>query len=425
MPPQDFASLMEASLQSESSRTRRRLNAGDTVEGTVIQIGPEHVFVDIGTPKDARINRSELCDAKGQPIVKVGDRLRARVVDASPDGPRLAIALGRSGAALDTAALELAKESGAPVEGHVAKVVKGGLQVEVGGVRAFCPASQVDVSYVQDLAVFEGQTLAFKVTEIREGGRSVVLSRRALLEQERREREQQALSSLTPGTVTEGNVVGIHKHGAIVDLSGVEGFVHISELAPHRVERVEDVVRVGERVQVRVLAIEETEKGRRIRLSMKSESSVQAAAPSVDEVLDGTVARVAQFGVFVTTAKGEGLVPLSELGLPPGSDHRRVFPPGTPVRVVLLSRDSQNGRLRFSATKVAAVEERKNYQEFATGSAGSSQGGGSSGLGSLGELLRQKLGPAITGAGTGGATPAPSGKAGAKGGGAPAGKRRG
>lgn len=391
----DFASLMEDSLNAGTSRAKRRLPRGETVEGTVIQVGPEFVFVDVGTPGDARVARSEFEDAKGTLMVAVGDKIKARVVDPSPDAPRLAVLFGKSGQALDLSALELARDSGAPVEGQVSKVVKGGLQIEIGGLRAFCPASQVDVQFVKDLQTFEGQMLQFRVTEIREGGRSIVLSRRALLEDRKRELEAQALEQLTPGAVLDGRVSSLNKHGAVVEVLGIDGFVHISELAEHRVDRVEDVVKIGETVTVRVLAIEEGERGRRVRLSMKTKTetaAAPAAPPSADEVLEGTVTRTAPFGVFVNTSKGEGLIPLGELGLAPGADHRRAFPAGATLKVVLLSHDPSNGRLRFSATRVDAVEERRNYREFATQPSSGGRKTGS--LGSLGELLKQKLGAA-------------------------------
>ncbi len=385
-PKDDFASMMEASLADGDSRARRRLKVGEVVEGTVIQVGGDSVFVDVGAPADARIERGELENDRGEVRVKLGDRVRATVVDATPDAPRLAVSIGRGGQA-DTASLEIAQHSGTPVEGRVARAVKAGLEVELAGVRAFCPASQVDVVHTADLAVYEGQTLAFRVLEIKDGGRSVIVSRRALLEDERRARAAEAEERLVPGTDVDGVVHSVQKHGAVVDLGGVEGFVHISELAHHRVDRVEDVVREGETVAVRVLAVEQSPKGLRVRLSMKARTQpVLGQAPAPDEVLKGKVARVATFGVFIETPKGEGLVPVRELGLTPGADHRRAFPVGTEIDVVLLSRDATSGKTRFSVRGVAGVEERRNFREFSGASATHS------GLGSLGDVLRKKLG---------------------------------
>src|SRR5690606_15795205 len=221
-----------------------------------LQVAGEWVFVDAGTPSDGRIGRAEL-EENGKVRVAVGDRLRATVVDPRPDGPLLAVSLGRGGAPVD-GALDLALTSGTPVEGEVTRAVKGGLEVSVAGTRGFCPASQVDIGHVPNLEVYVGQRLEFRVLEIKEGGRNVILSRRALLEDRRREAAEKARERLAVGEDVEGVVQSVGKHGAIVDLDGVEGFIHISELAPHRVERVEDVVSPGERVRARILTVEDS-----------------------------------------------------------------------------------------------------------------------------------------------------------------------
>jgi ribosomal protein S1 len=177
----------------------------------------------------------------------------------------------------------------------------------------------------------------------------------------------------------------------VVDLGGLDGFVHISELAHHRVERAEDVVSVGERGTFRVLSVERSDRGLRVRLSRKALEQAPAAPkpPAADEVLKASVKQLANHGVFVHTARGDGLVPIAELKLPPGSDHRRAYPVGKEFDVVRVSRDgAMGGKLRFSERRVEDVLERRNYREF---SAGGQSSGGSS-MGSLGTLLRQKLG---------------------------------
>ena len=386
MPPKDdFASLMEATDAGEKSRAKR-LTAGQIVEGTVLHIGQDSVFVDIGGMTEARIDRGELVDETGSLKVAVGDRLRATLVDASIRAPRLSLALGRAGA-VDLGALSLARDSQTPVLGKVERAVKGGLEVDLSGVRAFCPASQVELGYTEQLASYEGQTLEFIPVEIAENGRRIVVSRRALLEKQRRDREQELRERIEPGAELDAVVRSVVRHGAIVDVGGVDGFVHISELATHRVDRVEDVVQVGQNVKVRVLSIDTNERGLRLRLSMKDPSAVPEA-PALDEVLEGQVVRVTHGGVIVSTSKGDGLVPLRELPLSPGADHRRAFPPGTALTVVVQSRDPANGRLRLSVTGVAAVEERRNYREFAAGPSS----GGAGGFGSLGDVLRARLG---------------------------------
>jgi len=241
-----------------------------------------------------------------------------------------------------------------------------------------------------ELLVKPGELVDAAVVDPSPDGPRFSVSRRALVEERRRASLGEVLARLTPGTDVEGTIRGINKHGAIVDLDGVDGFIHISELARHRVERVEDVVQQGERLTVRVLSIEESERGPRVRLSRKA---LEAAPPVVvqgapDEVLRAKVVGASNGGLTILTSKGEGYLPISELGLPPGGDHRRAYPAGKELDVVLVS--GAGARPRFSALQVARVQERKNYRDYA-------QGGGPAaptavGFGQLGDLLRERLG---------------------------------
>lgn len=394
MPKQDeFAALFESTSAKQSAK--RRLRAGEVVEGPIVHIGADSIFVDVGTPVEGRIDRAEFVNEDGGLRVKVGDRVRATVIDPSTDGPVLATVLGR-GAEMDVESLKRAQQAGAPVTGKVTQAVKGGLEVDLAGARAFCPASQIEIGFTSALEPFVGQTLEFRVIEIRDGGRSVVVSRRALLEDQRRENQGVLLASLAPGAEIEGSVSGTNKHGALIDIgSGIVAFAHVSELASHRVDRPEDAVTVGDRVRVRVLSVETTERGPNVRVSLKAAAEPAAAAQGAsapaaedlaDVVLPATVIRTVGGGVVVQTPKGEGFVPLREIELAPGADHRRAFPAGREIQVVVVRREGSN-RLLCSARGVAAVEERRNYREFAgAGSAAPSES-----LGSLGDLLRKQL----------------------------------
>jgi small subunit ribosomal protein S1 len=383
---ESFAALMGGAAKDRNSK---RLKPGQVVSGTVIQIGNDTVFIDIGAQADAQMARSEFVDRSGKLLVAIGDPVTATVInDSSEYGARLAKSFGRSGS-VDTSQLQQAKQSGLPVEGKVEKVTKGGLEVTVGPVRAFCPASQVDMNFVQDLEPFVGQTLQFRVTEIKDDGRSVIVSRKALLQAQSEVDRIAALAKLAVGEVMEGTVVSVQKFGAFVDVGGIQGLVHVSELAHHRVERVEDFVNVGERVQVRVQKLDRNEKGQpRIELSMKALSKPEAQAPvKRDEVVEATVVKSLPNGILVETAQGGGLVHARELGIPRGADHRRAFPVGATLRVVVVGRDPQ-GRLSFSAAKVGAAEERQNFADYGKADTAAA----ASRLGSFGDLFRAKLG---------------------------------
>jgi small subunit ribosomal protein S1 len=295
-----------------------------------------------------------------------------------------------------------AAQTGLPVEGVVKAANKGGLEVEVHGQRAFCPMSQIDIRFVGDPGSFVGQKLSFRVQ--RADGRDAVLSRRALLEAERAERAEKTRAALAEGAVFDGTVTSVQDYGAFVDIGGVEGLVHVSELAWDRVSRPQDLLHAGDQVKVLVLKVEEdAKKGTRISLSVRSltprpepegkepapgQALVPPPPPRVGDLVQATVDKVEPFGVFVRFAGGRGLVPAAETGTPRGADLRRAFPPGTELRCLVLEID-ERGRLRLSKVQAEAAEERAEAREWMQRSTPS--GAGKKGFGTLGDLLKGKL----------------------------------
>lgn len=386
---EDFAALLDASFADQGQRQRARLRPGQVVEGKVVEVGRDTVFVDVGTRSEGQIPRHQLEDADGNVRVRPGDIVRATVVTAG-DRPNLVITFAGTG----TSDLQLALESGAPVSGTVEKAIKGGVTVQVGKVSAFCPGSQFDTSYTPDLSIFEGQTYDFRVIDIRDGGRSVVVSRRALLEAQRAEQSRATLERLAVGDEIDGTVQSIQPYGAFVDIGGVQGLVHISELGHGRVAKVEDAVSVGERVRAKVLAIDTASDGAstskpKIRLSLKAMLAPPPDAPAA-QILDAEVTKVESFGVFIATESTAGLVPTRELDLPPGGDPRRAYPVGKKIRVIQLPGDT-DGRPRFSIKRVADAEERSAFQAFAADRQAKPKGKAAS-MGSFGALLAEQLG---------------------------------
>jgi len=386
---EDFAALFEASEQRQGHQKGNRLKPGQRVSGRVVAVSDDVIFVDIGTRLEAQLPRSS---APADLKVAVGDELRATVADPGVHGaPQLRISLAGS-AGIDLDELRLAAQSGTPVEGEFKSAVKAGLEVMLGSIRAFCPASQVDIAYVADLEVFVGQRHFFKVIEIRDGGRSVVVSRKAVLTEARERAAEERLASLEVGAELDGIVQSLQPYGAFVDLGGLQGLIHVSELSHTRVASPADVVSVGESVRVRVLSIDAAPKGPpRVSLSMKAlvqapASETAAAAGDAElEIYTATVAKVESFGVLVDTPAGQGLIPIAELELPRNSDPRRVFRPGSNLEVVMQRRDA-SGRLRFSAKAVHRVEEQQAFRSFS--SAQRKEKGRKESLGSLGDLLK-------------------------------------
>jgi small subunit ribosomal protein S1 len=381
---EDFAAMFEA--EAKGAGGARKLEPGQRVDGVVVAIDADTIFVDVGTRTEGRIERRSLENEHGELGAKVGDKIRATVKDPGRRGaPILVVSFGSG--QLDVRELEVAAHSGTPVEGTFTKAVKAGLEVDIGGRRAFCPASQVDLSYVGDLASFEGQHHFFKVLEVRDGGRSVVVSRKALLEDERRKQAQALTERLEPGMQLDGIVQSLQPYGAFVDIGGLQGLLHVSEISHSRVGAPSDALSVGEKIRVEVLSVEPATTDRkepRVSLSMKSMAQAPAspAAPTA-EVIGAKVSKIEHHGIFVDSPAGSGFVPTAELALPPGSDPRRAYAVGDAIDVV-LQRKEHSGKLRFSAKAVEEVEARKAFAAFREASG---KGAESKGFGSLGDLL--------------------------------------
>jgi len=342
MSDQDREDSFAAMFEREGGAPKkRRIRVGERVEGVVVQIGKDSVFVELDGKQQAFLEVVDWRLPDGTFPFKEGDKVTASVIEA--DDRRGIVRLGKSlGRPGNIGMVEQAKSSGVAVEGKVTGVNKGGLDVDLGGVRAFCPISQIDSRRTEDASGFVGQSLQFLVTDVKDGGRNVVVSRRALLEREAQ--ESAAKVDVTPGAILKGTVTGVRDFGAFVDLGGVEGMIPRSEISHDRGVAVGDALKPGDVVEVQVRDVKEVprEKGtgttRKITLSLKA----LAADPwegldlGLGRVLEGTVTRTTEFGAFVRIAPGvEGLVHVSELGRggAPGE--------GTPLRVVVKKVDRE------------------------------------------------------------------------------------
>ena len=317
-----FAALFEGQGSAPPAR-RKRVRVGERLEAVVIQIGRDLVFVELDGKQQAFIEASEVRDPDGTINVKEGDTIRAHVieVDESRGSVRLGRSIGRPG---NLAAIEQAKETGVAVEGKVTGVNKGGLDVDLGnGTRAFCPMSQAGDRFVEDVNALVGQSLRFVVTDVRDGGKNIVVSRRALLQREASEAAAKVMGDIVPGAVLKGTVSSVRDFGAFVDLGGIEGMIPRSEIAHDRSVAVADALKPGDLVEVAVREVKDAEPSNKRGPSKKITLSLKALAADPWEGLDiaegrvvaGTVVRSTDFGRFVRIAPGvEGLLHVSELG---------------------------------------------------------------------------------------------------------------
>ena len=347
---ESFADLFE----SYSAGMNDNLQVGDKIRGRIISIGTSSVFVDTGTKADGVVEKSELLDEDGQLQLVEGDELDLYVVSADESEIRLSKAISGMGG---VNMLRDAWEQRIPVEGKVVAAIKGGFQVEVIKQRAFCPISQMDLTYVEDPEVYVGQTFPFVIKRFEERGRNIVISRREILQKEMEASRNAFMERVNADAVFEGTVVRIMPFGAFVALApGVEGLVHISELSWSRLDTPEQAVKVGDRLQVKVLSIKDGDKPgtKKIALSVKQAMGdpwVDATnRVRVGDKLMGKVTRCANFGAFVELFPGiEGLVHISEM-----SYTRRVMRPeevvvpGDEIMVMVKEFDLDRKRISLS-----------------------------------------------------------------------------
>jgi small subunit ribosomal protein S1 len=287
----------------EASTQAKRLDQGELVEGTIVAIGPEVALVDVGRKGEAVMDIAELKNADGEFEVAMGDRVKAMVVSTSGG---LTVSRRLAGAAASDQQFEAAFQSGLPVEGKVEREVKGGYEVRIGRRRAFCPVSQIDLRRADPVA-HEGHVYQFRIIEYKEGGSNIVVSRRALLEDEQRENAAKVRDKIVPGAVMNGRVTSVREFGAFVDLGeGVQGLLHVSEMAWSRVSNPAEIVKPGEEITVNILRVDEEKQ--KISLGLKQLSADPwSRVPEVYKVgqrLPGRVTRVAQFGAFVELEPG-------------------------------------------------------------------------------------------------------------------------
>ena len=337
---EDFAAMFEASIKA------RRFEKGQTIEGTIVAIGPEVAFVDVGGKGEATIEVEELKDADGDIDVAVGDRIQAMVVSTS-GGLTLSRRLAR-GAATDRQ-LEDAFRAGLPVEGKVERAVKGGFEVRIGRARAFCPISQMDTPRAPSVP-HEGHVYEFRIIEYKDEGRNLVVSRRALIEERDKERAAEVRRSIVAGAVVTGRVASVRDFGVFVDLGGgVQGLLHVSEIGWSRVDDPSQMFTPGDEITVKVLNVDEQKQKISLGLKQLTDDPWMTAAEryAVGQVHQARVTRVAEFGAFVELEPGVEALAHASTFPPTGRSDAwtKQVPPGSTAAFEILSIDPAKKRI--------------------------------------------------------------------------------
>jgi len=330
---------------------------GEVVSGHVVRIDKDEILVDIGYKSEGVIPSHELSIRKNvdpHDEVEMGEEVDALVLIKEDQDGRLIMSKKRARFEKAWRRIEAAAESGEPVEGHVIEVVKGGLIIDL-GVRGFLPASLVDIRRVANLDEFLHTMIECKVIELNRSRNNVVLSRRAVLEEERKEQRQEILDRLQPGLVVEGQISNIVDFGAFVDLNGIDGLIHISELSWSHVNHPSEILNIGDTVQVKVLDIDRERQRISLGLKQTQADPWQRVVDTyrIGDDLEGKVTKVVTFGAFVEILDGvEGLVHISELASHHVENPREIVAPGDEIKVKILEIDSERRRLSLSVKRV-------------------------------------------------------------------------
>ena len=342
---EDFLAAVEATLKF--------FNDGDLIEGTVVKIDRDEVLLDVGYKTEGVIPSRELSirhDADPSEIVAVGDTVEALVLQKEDKEGRLILSKKRAQYERAWGDVEKVKEADGTVTGVVIEVVKGGLIVDI-GLRGFLPASLIELRRVRDLGQYLGQKVEAKILELDKNRNNVVLSRRALLEQTQSESRSTFLVNLQKGQIRKGVVSSIVNFGAFVDLGGVDGLVHVSELSWKHIEHASEVVEVGQEVTVEILEVDMDRE--RVSLSLKATQEdpwqVFARTHAIGQVAPGKVTKLVPFGAFVRVADGiEGLVHISELSGKHVELAEQVVSVGDDVFVKVIDIDLERRRISLS-----------------------------------------------------------------------------
>ncbi len=353
---------------SDYDQTIKIFSEGDIIKGKIVRVDKDEVLLDIGYKSEGVIPARELSiryDLKPEDIVQVGDEIEALVLQKEDKDGRLILSKKRAQYERAWNNLEALKRDGEPVRGDVIEVVKGGLIVDI-GLRGFLPASLVESHRVRELQQYVGQEIECKIIEMDKNRNNVVLSRRALLEATAVERRKNLLDKLEKGQVVTGSVSSIVSFGAFVNLGGIDGLIHISELSWCHVEKPGEVVAVGDEVTCEILDVDRERE--RVSLSLKACQTDPweqlSTEVRVGDVIDGMVTKLVPFGAFVQVAPGiEGLIHISELS------HRHVELPeeivsvNEDIKVKVIDIDIDRRRISLSLKQLEEPRQETVYEE--------------------------------------------------------------
>jgi len=357
---ESFAELFEASQE----KMGRKFFPGEKVSGKVLKVSRDTIFVDLGGKSEGIADSSEFLDKDGKLNLKEGDWVEMRVASIR-DGIHLTKGMKIQG----PDALQIireAKQDLIPIEGRVSGVVKGGFEIDLSGIRAFCPLSQIDLQFCEKPEEHVGARYPFRIMEIKEKGKNIIVSRRLLLEEEQERRSKETLARLEPDLVCQGKVTKLTDFGAFVDIGGIEGMVHISEISHGRINHPAEMLKPGQDVKVKVMKIEADKEGRpKISLSIRAlepDTWEKGLGFEEGDIIRGKISRLTDFGAFVEVAPGvDGLVHISEISYERIHHPSKLLHEGDMVDVLVMGIDHEAHRVSLSI-KEAVIKQRMEIE---------------------------------------------------------------
>ncbi len=383
-----------ADLFQQTTPTSKPFEPGRKVEVKIVGESDQYFFLDVGGKSEGYIAKAEFEDLDGNLLVSVGETIKVFFLSAKGGEKLFTSKIGAGH--VSTAHLEAAFEKQIPVEGDVEKEIKGGYEIKVtGNIRAFCPFSQIGLRRVEETADLIGQKLSFKIIEYAENGRNIILSHRALLEEEQQIQREDLKNNLSEGMTVNGVITSIQKFGAFADIGGIEGLIPISEIGWSRIDDVHEVLAIGQEIEAIVLKLDWD--NNRISLSLKQAlpdpwEDLENSFPS-GSVHIGTVTSLTKFGAFVSLKSGmDGLVHISKLGEGRNINHpREVVEIGQSLEVRIEKLDKENKRISLDLATNKTEDEKQTEDDEVKKYLSKTTKQPDSSLGSFGELLQKKL----------------------------------
>jgi small subunit ribosomal protein S1 len=386
-----------ADLFKDDGPAKKQLTPGQKIKAVVVDVSQDSIFLDVGGKSEGFVDRKELEDETGDITVETGDTLEVYFLSSARNEMLFTTKIG--GGSTSLAHLEEAYRNGIPLEGFIKKEIKGGFEVTVAGkIRTFCPYSQMDIRRISDAENYVGEHMLFKITEYKENGRNIILSRRIILEEEREEKRELLKETLQEGMTVQGVITSIQKFGAFVDIDGIEGLIPISEIGWSRIEDIQEILTEEQKVEVIILKLD----WENDRYSFSLKQALPDPWESISQKLpvgsshSGTVVRLTKFGAFVNLAEGiDGLIHISKLGGGRRINHpKEVLDEGQTVEVKIEDIDTEQKRLSLALVGEMAAEEsdsasekedikefQEKHKESATGTS----------MSTLGDILKAKL----------------------------------